>query len=105
MDGCSRGGRRWERLHDDLVKRQADLDRLTHHDEVDQERLDGFLSARKATRRDVLKLGAAPASTPAASPLLGGADTHRAWPLYIAGGAAEALFEPNPQARTHTVES
>jgi acetamidase/formamidase len=105
MDGCSRGGRRWERLHDDLVEHQANLDRLTHHDEVDQQRLDGFLSARQATRRDVLKLDGALGFTTAASPLLGGADAQRAWPLYIAGGATPSLFEPQPQGRTHTIDS
>ncbi|HLH25109.1 MAG TPA: acetamidase/formamidase family protein [Chloroflexota bacterium] len=105
MDGCSRGGRRWERLHDDLVEAAADLDRLTHDDTLDRERLDGFISARKATRRDVLKLGGALGFTTVASPLLGGADAHRAWPLYVAGGALPQLFDPDPQSRSHTIES
>jgi acetamidase/formamidase len=105
MDGCSRGGRRWERLHDDLVEQHTNLDPLTHRDEVDQERLDGFLHARKATRRDVLRLGGALGVTTAASPLLGGADTHRAWPLYVAAGTPPALFEPHPQGRLHTIDS
>jgi acetamidase/formamidase len=105
MDGCSRGGKRWERLDDELVEHTTNLDRLTHHDQVAQERLEGFLSARQATRRDVLKLGGVLGFTTAASPLLGGADVQRAWPLYMAGGATPALFEPAPQGRVHTVES
>jgi acetamidase/formamidase len=105
MDGCSSGGRRWERLHDELVGRTAALDRLTHEDALAGERLDGFLSARQATRHDVLKLGSPLGFTTAASPLLGGADTHQAWPLYVAGGATPPLFEPAVQGRTHVVES
>ena len=105
MDGCSREGRRWERLHDDLVERTANLDRLTRQDEIDQAALDGFVSARKATRRDVLKLGGVLGFTTAASPVLGGADTHRGWPLYAAGGALPPLFEPAPQGRTHRIDS
>lgn len=105
MDGCARGGRRWERLHDELVERVANLDRLTHQDAIDQARLDSFLSARKATRREVLRLGGVLGVTTAASPLLGGADAHRAWPLYIAGGAAPPLFDPTPQGREHTIDS
>jgi hypothetical protein len=97
MDGCSRGGRRWERLHDDLVEAHTNLDPLTHRHEVDQERLDGLLQARQATRRDVLRLGGALGFTTAASPQLGGANTHRAWPLYVAAVTPPALFEPNPQ--------
>ncbi len=105
MDGCSRPSRRWERMSDDLVERRADLDRLTHQDAVDQGRLDGFLSARGATRDAVQKLPAALPGTTAASPLLGGADTHRAWPLYIAGGAEPPLADPTAQGRTLTIES
>jgi acetamidase/formamidase len=105
MDGCSRGGRRWERLDDELVERQANLDRLTHSDEVEQERLDGFVEARQETRQDVAAMRGALGFTTAASPLLGGADAHRAWPLYIAGGATPPLFEPPAQGRTHTIES
>lgn len=105
MDGCSRGGWRWERLHDDLVEQHTNLDPLMHRDEIDQERLDDFLSARKATRRDVLRLGGTLSFVTAASPLLGGADTHRAWPLYVAGATPPAMFEPNPQGRTHTIDS
>jgi acetamidase/formamidase len=105
LDGCSSGGRRWERLHDDLVERRADRDRLTHRDEVAQERLDGFLAAREATRDAVPRLGSPLGYTTAASPLMGGADAHRAWPLYIAGGATPVLFEPSPPGRTHTIPS
>jgi hypothetical protein len=52
LDGCSRGSRRWERLQDELVERAADIDRLTHHDAVDQEQLDGLLDARWAESAD-----------------------------------------------------
>src|SRR5437868_14737717 len=105
MDGCSRTSRRWERLQDDLVERTVDGDRLTHHAAVDQARLEGFTSARAETREAVSRLDRALPHTTAASPLLGGADTHRAWPLYIAGGSEPPLVEPLPPGRTHRVES
>jgi acetamidase/formamidase len=105
MFGCADYRRGYERLHDDLVDRGADLDRLTHQDEIDQQRLDSFVSARKATSRDVRKRGGALGITTLAYPMCGGADSHQAWPLYSATSAAPALFEPAPQARTHTVES
>ena len=74
MDGCSRDGRRWERLHDDLVERTADPARLAHHDQVEPAGLDGFLTARQQTRDDVSRRGGALDYTTVASPLLGGAD-------------------------------
>ncbi|HLI27911.1 MAG TPA: acetamidase/formamidase family protein [Chloroflexota bacterium] len=105
MHGCAHGDGRVERLHDELVDRAANLDRLTHHDQLNPAGLEAFLSARRATRRDVLRFGGLLAYTTVAFPLGAQAAT-QPW-LPIAGGAASQapLFDPNPQARTHTVDS
>jgi acetamidase/formamidase len=105
MDGCSHGGRRWERVSDEVVEETTNPDRLIRHDALDAERVDGFLSARQRTKADVARLGGPLSYATAASPLLGGADTHRAWPLFMAGGATPPLFEPAAQGRTHVVDS
>ncbi len=108
LHGCSEPDRRWFRVRDEITEqatRGRVGDRLTHRDEIDQERLDGFLSARKATRRDVLRVGSLLPLATVASPLLGGADARRAWPLFTPRPTAPPLFSTSPQGRTHTVPS
>jgi acetamidase/formamidase len=104
-DGCSTPGRRRYRLDDEVVDAFAQIDRLEGRDEVDQERLADFLEARQATRRDVLELGSVLGFASVASPLLGGADVSRAWPLYrpMAGGAP--VFPAEQAGPVHTVPS
>ena len=104
-DGCSTPGRRRYRVADEVVDRFARVDRLRQADEVDPERLEGFVAARELTRRDVLKLGSVLGFGTVASPLLGGADASRLWPLYrpMAGGAA--VFPAERTGRVHTVHS
>ncbi|MBX5490518.1 MAG: acetamidase/formamidase family protein [Chloroflexi bacterium] len=106
MHGCAHGGGRVERLHDEFVDRAANLDRLAHHDQLDPAGLDTFLRARRATRRDVLRVGGLLAYTTAAFPLAAQAAPHP-WLPPVAGGAAHVapLFDPNPQGRAHTVDS
>ena len=89
-DGCSTPGRRRYRVSDEVVDSYARVDRLQQSDEVDQERLAGFVEARQVTRRDVPRLGSVLSFGTVASPLRGGADASRLWPLYrpVAGGAA-----------------
>src|SRR5436309_1483693 len=89
LDGCSMPGHRRYRLADAVVDAFARLDRLLARDEVDPERLDGFVAARRRTRRKVRELGSALRYGTVASPLQDGADASRAWPLYrpMAGGA------------------
>jgi acetamidase/formamidase len=106
--GCSEPDRRWFRVRDEIAEQAAQGrtgDRLQHRDEIDQSRLDSFLTARGHTRRDVLRFGSLLPLATVASPLLGGADSSRAWPLFTPRSAAPALFDPNPQGRTHTVPS
>jgi acetamidase/formamidase len=102
---CSTPGRRRYRLADAVVEAFARPDRLRQRDELNQQRLDEFLTARRLTRRDVLQLGSILSFGTVASPLLGGADATRAWPLYrpIAGGADAPPVEPS--GREHRVES
>src|SRR5687768_9614675 len=104
-DGCSTPGRRRYRLDDEVVDAFAQIDRLEQRDEVDRDRLAGFLEARQTTRRDVLKLGSVLGFASVASPLLGGADVSRAWPLYrpMAGGAP--VFPAEQAGPVHTVPS
>ena len=104
LDGCSTPGRRRYRLADEIVDAFARLDRLTKRDEVDPDRLDDFVAARRRTRRQVRALGSALRHATVASPLRDGADTSRAWPLYrpMAGGAA--VF-PEEEGAVHTVPS
>ncbi len=104
-DGCSTPGRRRYRVSDEVVDSYARVDRLQQADEVDQERLAGFVEARQVTRRDVLKLGSVLGFGTVASPLLGGADASRLWPLYrpVAGGAA--VFPTEQTGQVHTVRS
>jgi acetamidase/formamidase len=105
LDGCSRGGRRLERLQDELVERAADLDRLTHHDAVDQERLDELLDARRmASADEAPRRGSLGYTTLAAQPR-GARDPRPGWPLAMGGGAEPPVFEPAPVGRTHTLQS
>jgi acetamidase/formamidase len=104
-DGCSTPGRRRYRVTDDLVDSVARVDRLKGHDELDQERLAEFVAARALTRRDVLKLGSVLGFGTVASPLLGGADVTRAWPLYKPITSGAAVFHVDQAGRGHTVPS
>lgn len=108
LHGCSEPDRRWFRMRDELAERFTQGpagDQLTHRDEVNQERLDGFLTARALTRRDVLRFGSLLPLATVASPLLGGRDVSRAWPLLTPRPTAPPLFAPNPQERVHAVPS
>jgi acetamidase/formamidase len=105
LDGCSRGGRRWERLQDGLVERAANLDRLTHHDVVDQERLDGLLGARRSARADREPRRGSLAYTTLAPRPGGGRAARPRWPPAMGGGAEPPVFEPAPVGRVHTLPS
>jgi acetamidase/formamidase len=104
LDGCSTPGRRRYRVADEIVDAFARPDRLAARDEVEPERLDGFVTARRRTRRAVRELGSVLRHGTVASPLQDGADTSRAWPLYrpMAGGAP--LF-PEDEGVVHTLPS
>src|SRR5438874_3269502 len=73
-------------------------DRLLHMDEVDQERFDGYLSARGRARRELLRassfMGALAAVGPAFAKLARAADKPRPTATNAGGGG-----------RVHTVES
>ncbi|HEY7060638.1 MAG TPA: acetamidase/formamidase family protein [Chloroflexota bacterium] len=103
-DGCATPGRRRYRVADEVVDAFARLDRLKGREEVDAERLDGFVAARRRTRRKVRELGSALCHGTVASPLRGGADASRAWPLYrpMAGGAA---VTPEEEGVVHALPS
>ncbi len=108
LHGCSEPDPRWFRVRDEIADRATHGragDALTQRDEVDQERLDGFFTARGHTRRDVLRMGSLLPLATVASPLLGGIDASRAWPLFTPRPNAPPLFAPNPQGRVHTVPS
>src|SRR4051794_34498717 len=83
-EGCSTPGRRRYRLADEVVEAFARLDRLAAGEVVDAERLEGFVAARRRTRRQVREMGSALRYGTVASPLREGADVSRAWPLYRA---------------------
>jgi acetamidase/formamidase len=104
-EGCSTPRPERYRVADEVVDGLARVERLQHVDEINQERLAGFVEARQVTRRDVLKLGSVLGFGTVASPRLGGADASRLWPLYrpVAGGAA--VFPVDQGGRTHVVPS
>lgn len=104
-DGCETPGRRRYRLADSVVDGAARLDRLQQHEALQAERLHGFVAARESTRNDVLKLGSALTHGTVASPLLGGGDVTRAWPLMRGGAGPLPLFDLDPAGKVHTIPS
>ncbi len=89
-----------EDIKDGAFDRRA-ADRLLHMDEVDQERFDGFLTARGRARRQLLRASSFMSALAAVGPWFGklaqAADTNSAGPA--AGGAGDN------GGRVHVVES
>ena len=89
-----------EDIKDDAFNRRA-ADRLLHMDEVDQERFDGFLTARGRARRQLLRASSFMSALAAAGPWFGkvaqAAGTNGAGPAM--GGAG------NNGGRVHVVDS
>jgi acetamidase/formamidase len=86
-----------EDIKDAAFDRRA-ADRLLHQDEMDQEQLDGFLSARGRARRELLR----------ASSFMGALAAVGPWFAKLARGAEGGAPSPagaKPGGRTHVVES
>src|SRR5262252_6183530 len=88
-----------EDIKDHAFDRRA-ADRLLHMDEVDQEPLDGFLSARGRARRQLLRASSFMSALAAIGPSFGRL-AHAAGPTNIAGGGAPG----GGGGRIHVVDS
>ena len=90
-------------LREDLKERAFDrraADRLLHMDEVDQERIDGFLTARGRARRELLRASSFMSALAAIGPWFG-----KIAQAAAAGDAASPALKAEGGGRVHIVDS
>jgi acetamidase/formamidase len=91
------------RVHDELVDREARVDRVASMEELEQERLDATLEARALTRRDVLRAGGAVTFGLAATALF--AEATHASAISAAQPPAAARWQVTARGREHVIPS